>query len=733
MAKRGRPAKKRKGGRSLEEIQAQIDAREEAAKKRKEETGLTGAAADSSKQFKTREKYEAVQRAREKSLTPENVEDLQKQIDELPDLDDLLKSVREEIPPDLDELLDSIRKEGKKKTTKKTAAVFPSPKPERKETDSIASENINPVVLRMLGLDPENVVDIDYDTYKRLLREQMAAGRMAGSKLSSEETQLVTEEFKRVKNKTGRFKVKGQKVRASSFVAKKKEKPSGASSFVAGYLPGRGGALVKTPKAEDPGALVATKLSEVNKNVKSAVDSFAKTQKEEKKSKDAERVAASRDAKTAKEEASEAKSIRKQTPKVLKRALAPFTDMFEGISRFLRNVIFGTAVMEILRFLKDPAEFFRPLVEWSNGLIDKFNIWSEKFITDTLKPVNNTIDQFNVKLKEIEDSLNKLLDQIPGRLGMGQMSLGKVPSLPVQTIIEKTRIGHIPNPGVAIQNAFGSLPPSTLGAGKRAPGAVSSSSASDQVSAMGFSKEDFALFRDVVANIESKGKYDIQGGAGGMYAGRYQMGSAARQDAARILGETFQGDTEAARKAFRQDPKMQERYFAAYTRANHNYLMRNPTYAAMSKKQQLQVLGYAHNQGMGAAEKWLKRGMTASGSDAFGTKGSRYSDEIKAAQQTGQAPSLAQPAAASTAAVPSGKPVVAKSGAQLASSSVTSTAPAAPVTRQPRVVALPAPVSQASASGSSSGANQKSVPTFSATDGNNQSMLVIKSIYNIVG
>ena len=41
----------------------------------------------------------------------------------------------------------------------------------------------------------------------------------------------------------------------------------------------------------------------------------------------------------------------------------------------------------------------------------------------------------------------------------------------------------------------------------------------------------------------------------------------------RFLGETFQGDSEAARKTFREDKQMQERYFAAYTRANHQTLL----------------------------------------------------------------------------------------------------------------------------------------------------------------
>ena len=88
----------------------------------------------------------------------------------------------------------------------------------------------------------------------------------------------------------------------------------------------------------------------------------------------------------------------------------------------------------------------------------------------------------------------------------------------------------------------------------------------------------------------------------GMYAGRYQMGAMAREDAARLLGETYQGDSEAARKTFREDKQMQERYFAAYTRANHQYLMnRSPEYKELSKEEKLQVLGYAHNLGWRSA------------------------------------------------------------------------------------------------------------------------------------
>ena len=43
-------------------------------------------------------------------------------------------------------------------------------------------------------------------------------GRMADSKMPSDEVELLTNEFKRVKGNTGRFKVKKEKINFQSFV-----------------------------------------------------------------------------------------------------------------------------------------------------------------------------------------------------------------------------------------------------------------------------------------------------------------------------------------------------------------------------------------------------------------------------------------------------------------------------------------------------------------------------------
>ena len=147
------------------------------------------------------------------------------------------------------------------------------------------------------------------------------------------------------------------------------------------------------------------------------------------------------------------------------------------------------------------------------------------------------------------------------------------------------------------------------------------------VTGMGFELGDWDVYRREMARIESTGEYGDPGGANKHYDGRYQLGRKAKKDAAAQLGETAPAHKAADREAYRNNPEMQERYFAAFTKANHNYLMKeNPEYAEASPRRKLQILGYAHNQGMGGADTWLTKGIV--GADANKIKGTKYSEAI---------------------------------------------------------------------------------------------------------
>ncbi len=131
----------------------------------------------------------------------------------------------------------------------------------------------------------------------------------------------------------------------------------------------------------------------------------------------------------------------------------------------------------------------------------------------------------------------------------------------------------------------------------------------------------FGVYARSIAAIEHA-RYDQMGGAGGAYAGRYQMGRGAITDAARWLHEAV--PTQAQ---FLRDPAMQERYFRAYTASNQATLSANSSaFRRMDAEGKGEILAYAHNQGAGGALSFLRTGKV--GADANGTPGTAYSDEF---------------------------------------------------------------------------------------------------------
>ena len=203
--------------------------------------------------------------------------------------------------------------------------------------------------------------------------------------------------------------------------------------------------------------------------------------------------------------------------------------------------------------------------------------------------------------------------------GMLRQAIEGMAGISPQVMDEGSTYG--PGSTATLRDSATGVPMTSAG---QAPGAVQPDG--DIVSSMGFSSEDWNLFRNTVAQIESGGTYDIAGGSGGHYDGRYQLGAAAKTDGARYAGVVDPGHNEVARESFRKNPELQEKLFAGFTKANHTYLMGVPEYKDSTPQRKLQILGYAHNQGMGGAANWMKTGVV--GADGFGTKGTKYTDSI---------------------------------------------------------------------------------------------------------
>lgn len=147
---------------------------------------------------------------------------------------------------------------------------------------------------------------------------------------------------------------------------------------------------------------------------------------------------------------------------------------------------------------------------------------------------------------------------------------------------------------------------------------------------------EFDVFKEAIAQKESSGRYStydvdipklgikkgdpLYGGSNKHYLGRYQMGKDALKDVGRGYNKTLN-------QAFLDNPDLQDKLFKKFTLRNHKALTKTSgIYRDMSIREKLGVLGYAHNQGVGAAEEWLYTGV--SGKDGFGTLGDEYTTLI---------------------------------------------------------------------------------------------------------
>ena len=638
--------------------------------------------------------------------------------------------------------------------------------------DQLVDEVVDEDILRLLGL--ENVNDLDYDDYKTLLKERMAAGRMPGNDIPTEDTQKLTEEFKRVKKETGKLKVKNNKIKFDSVVGKATKKSRPVSNPTKTLMGSSVEPEEEVPVQSNGGSQnlmekVGFSLSKIENSLENILGSLTTQQKLQSKDSEKERVSGEKGKKKEREEKSE-NSIFKKLGAGAKKIASPLGGIFDAIKKFFMGILGGIAALGLVDLFTDPKKFFRNLV---NGVVDFFNGIIKSIFDTVIQPINDFINSMNESIFDgFISNLNKALDvidfldvipQIPP-LNIPLIPLLKIPRIPPPEAEPESKPMKVPgmdgggkvttNTGDKI-SSMGSdtqlvaLTPGEVVMSKKAVDAYGADTllgmnadaggtntprmgmvpgyqgggmvgASDIVSSMGFSDSDFGVFKNVVASIESSGQpnngYGAKGGSGNHYDGRYQLGADAKTDGARYAGVSDPGHSPSEREKFRKDPQLQETLFAGFTKANHTYLMSIPEYKEANSQRKLEILGYAHNQGMGAAAKWMKTGVV--GADGFGTKGTKYTNSIATAFKSGssgQSSTFSLDDVKPTQSSISQRPMIGAPGGGSGSS-----------------VVVAGGGGQQQSPSSAGGGAQSSSPMFSPIDQNNPDLLVIKSIYSIV-
>jgi len=205
-----------------------------------------------------------------------------------------------------------------------------------------STEKIDERILELLGLQDE--YELSYDEYIGYLREAMVASRMSKSRYSTAETELITNEWKRVKTKKGRFKPK--KISAASF---KKGSAVGINLFKQKALTGI--APPPLPPAIDK-MTGGNEITTIIDTLAEIIKSLTQQNKDAKKASELDRKSAEQ--KTRGEKESRLEKGVGLIAKAAEKILAPFKSILSRIIDFITAVFFGRLMIKLLRWFSDP-------------------------------------------------------------------------------------------------------------------------------------------------------------------------------------------------------------------------------------------------------------------------------------------------------------------------------------------------------------------------------------------
>ena len=220
-------------------------------------------------------------------------------------------------------------------------------------------ESIDERILRIIGL--EDIFDIDYETYLTLLKEAMVKARMPKTKLSSEESDLLLDEFRRVKSKKdkGRFEVKKKRISASALRGAPAGRKTAQARTVRQLSPARARPTADPSTnviVEDKGKYspqLESDVAGILTSVTSILDTLKSRQTFLKNRSSAERRKLEKQKRTKREnklEEKKAAPLRKVTEKIFK----PVKSLLGGILDFFVNMFLARIFIKFINWMANP-------------------------------------------------------------------------------------------------------------------------------------------------------------------------------------------------------------------------------------------------------------------------------------------------------------------------------------------------------------------------------------------
>lgn len=242
-----------------------------------------------------------------------------------------------------------------------------------KEED-LVNEQIDERILKLLGL--QDVFDLDYGTYLSLLKERLVTISMGDNKIPREEQILLQEEFKRVKGKVGRFKVKSKKINAENIGTTGPIRVSRQQYFLAGK--------VSVPDISRESANIGSSIKKDIEAIKNSIISIASLlasqNKLMQKDADNQRKLAENLKRGRREDELEKKDNKLKT--LAAKVLAPFQSILDKIINFIVWTLLGRLMFKFIDWISDKKNkkkidtLVRFIGDWWPALLGAFLLFA---------------------------------------------------------------------------------------------------------------------------------------------------------------------------------------------------------------------------------------------------------------------------------------------------------------------------------------------------------------------
>lgn len=288
--------------------------------------------------------------------------------------------------------------------------------------EKLVDESIDEIVLRLLGLSDVN--DLDYDTYKTLLKERLVKSRI--NPIPTEEDQKLRDEYSRIRSQTGRFRVnKKPRTRFNSLPGRARQQNTSKPGQK--LLPGSEGGQVLVQQQQQQSTktqqdvmgtmefltnVVSPSLTRIEQTLTNILGNLKSQQTAEARAAEQARRTGQKEQKKARENTNESGSnLLKGFQGTAQKILNPVSNVLGAIFKFIKNIFIGIVALKILDFLQDPLGYLRSI---ANSIISFANFVIRGIFNFIMSPINLFIGSLNSVMQGFASAINNSIGRIPG-------------------------------------------------------------------------------------------------------------------------------------------------------------------------------------------------------------------------------------------------------------------------------------------------------------------------------